>query len=225
MSRRTAAHEPEHPAQKSSYVFYTEPCNTHVMTTANRNAGFVTRCRQLADAANPVFATVALLAPTLLLGVAVALNNLELLFYTHVASGAMWFGLGTLLPILIGPTMGTLTPDAAKQVAAKLTPKVGYLGIGLGFGTVASGTVLAKQMGYLATGGSWVMIALIAGWALFIFGTVFTHRYHLQSYYEAHSDNPDPAVLDSLEQKTVLVGIVETIWMFFIILTMTQLRL
>lgn len=56
-----------------------------------RRPGFVDRQRHLAAPANPSFAAGALLVPVLLLGLAVVVIDLRVLFYVHVATGAVWF--------------------------------------------------------------------------------------------------------------------------------------
>lgn len=52
----------------------------------------VERVRHLATAANPAFAVGSVAVPLSFVGASVLLSSTRLLFYTHVAAGAVWLG-------------------------------------------------------------------------------------------------------------------------------------
>lgn len=191
-----------------------------------RNLGFVDRLQHLAVQANPAFAVGSFVVPLLFLGVGVLLNSTELLFYTHVAAGAVWFGFALIFPAVVGPALGGLDTETAAKVNARLVPKAVFFLVGFSLTTVLSGTVLltGTGLGYGFTG-FWPNLALGAGWGLFLFGLVVPNRLHLRAYYEGITDDPDQSVLDSVERKNIVVGVFEAVVMLGIVLIMTGLRL
>lgn len=195
-------------------------------TRSVREQGFLERVRHLAGVANPAFAAGSILVPLALLGVAMALGNAALLFYTHVATGAVWFAFAVIFPALIGPVLGGLDPEDAAKVTAGLTPKVVFFLLGFSLTTVLSGTVLLTDAGFgYGFTGFWENLALGTGWGLFLFGLVVPNRLHLRAYYEGISSNPDPTALERVEKKNLLVGLFELVVMLGIVGVMTGLRL
>jgi hypothetical protein len=189
--------------------------------------GFVGRVRHLAAAANPAFAAGSVLVPLAFLGASVALGSTELLFYTHVAAGAVWFGFALIFPAVVGPTLGGLDEEASAAVTGTLVPKVVFFLVGFSLTTVLSGTVLLTPgfgLGY-GFGGTWSGLALAVGWGLFAFGLVVPNRLHLRAYYETRTPDPDPSRLAAIEKKTLVVGLFEAAVMLAVIVLMTGLRL
>ena len=189
--------------------------------------GFVDRVRHLADAANPAFAAGSFLVPLAFLAASLALASTELLFYTHVAAGAVWFGFAVIFPAIIGPTLGSLDDEASAAVTTTLVPKAVFFLVGFSLTTVLSGTVLLTPelgLGY-GFGGTWSGLSLGVGWGLFAFGLAVPHRLHLSAYYETLSPDPDASRLESIEKKNLIVGLFEGAVMLAIILLMTGFRL
>jgi len=185
------------------------------------------RVRHLANAANPAFAVGSVAVPLLFVAASVLLSSTQLLFYTHVAAGAVWFGFALIFPAVIGPTLGGLDRDTASAVTAALTPKVVFFLLGFSLTTVVSGTLLLGSglgLGY-GFDGRWATLSLSLGWGLFAFGLLVPNRIHLSAYYESRSDDPDPSRLESIEKKNLVVGLFEAAAMLGIIVLMTGLRL
>ncbi|TKX85668.1 hypothetical protein EXE43_12470, partial [Halorubrum sp. SS5] len=189
--------------------------------------GFIDRVQHLADAANPAFAAGSLLVPLAFFAASLALGSTELLFYTHVAAGAVWFGFALIFPAIIGPTLGGLDEAAAAAVNRTLIPKAVFFLVGFSLTTVLSGTVLLSPevgLGY-GFGGTWSGLALGLGWGLFVFGLAVPHRLHLSAYYETVSPDPDADRLESIERKNLVVGLFEGAVMLALIVLMTGFRL
>jgi hypothetical protein len=189
--------------------------------------GFIDRVQHLADAANPAFAAGSLLVPLAFFAASLALGSTELLFYTHVAAGAVWFGFALIFPAVIGPTLGGLDEAAAAAVNRTLIPKAVFFLVGFSLTTVLSGTVLLTPevgLGY-GFGGTWSGLALGLGWGLFAFGLAVPHRLHLSAYYETVSPDPDADRLESIEKKNLVVGLFEGAMMLALIVLMTGFRL
>ncbi|TKX78040.1 hypothetical protein EXE53_23315, partial [Halorubrum sp. SD626R] len=189
--------------------------------------GLADRIRHLADAANPAFAAGCLLVPLAVLAVSVLASSTTLLFYTHVAAGAVWFGFALIFPAIIGPTLGGLSEEASAAVTGTLVPKAVFFLVGFSFTTVLSGTALLTDglgLGY-GFSGTWSSAALGVGWGLFAFGLAVPHRLQLSAYYETQSPNPDAARLESIEKKNLVVGLFEAAVMLGLIAMMTGFRL
>ncbi|MFC7324468.1 hypothetical protein ACFQMF_07740 [Halorubrum rutilum] len=189
--------------------------------------GFVERVRHLAEAANPAFAAGSLLVPLAFFAASLALASTELLFYTHVAAGAVWFGFALIFPAIIGPTLGGLDEEASAAVNAALIPKAVFFLVGFSLTTVLSGTVLLTPglgLGY-GFAGAWSGLALGLGWGLFAFGLAVPHRLQLSAYYETLSPEPDASRLESIERKNLVVGLFEAAVMLALIVLMTGFRL
>ncbi|VTT88205.1 hypothetical protein DM2_1539 [Halorubrum sp. DM2] len=165
--------------------------------------------------------------PLAFLAASLGLANTELLFYTHVAAGAVWFGFALIFPALIGPTLGGLDEEASAAVNTVLIPKAVFFLVGVSLTTVLSGTVLLTPeigLGY-GFGGAWSGLALGLGWGLFAFGLAVPHRLQLSAYYETLSASPDASKLESIEQKNLVVGLFEGAVMLALIALMTGFRL
>jgi len=187
----------------------------------------VERIQHLANAANPAFAVGSFLVPLVFLGASLLLSSTELLFYTHVAAGAVWFGFALIFPALIGPTLGGLDEEASVAVNTALIPKAVFFLVGFSLTTVLSGTVLLTPdlgLGY-GFASRWSSIALGVGWGLFAFGLAVPHRLQLSAYYETLSSNPDASRLASIEKKNLVVGLFEAAVMLGLIVLMTGFRL
>jgi len=194
---------------------------------AVRERGVLDRVQHLALEANPIFAAGSIVVPLTVLGIGVLLKSPQLLFYTHVAAGAVWFGFALIFPAVIGPALGGLDDKNTLAVTTQLTPKLVFFILGFSFTTVLSGTVLLTTEWGLGYGfsGLWPSASLGLGWGLFFFGLVVPNRIHLQAYYESCSENPDFDRLAAIEKQNALIGIVEAIAMLGIIFLMTGLRL
>ncbi|MFD1569045.1 hypothetical protein [Halorubrum laminariae] len=189
--------------------------------------GFFDRVRHLADAANPAFAAGCLLVPLAVLAASVIASSTTLLFYTHVAAGAVWFGFALIFPALIGPTLGGLDDESSAAVMGTLVPKAVFFLVGFSLTTVLSGTVLLTGGLGLGYGFSSTLssAALGVGWGLFAFGLAVPHRLQLSAYYESQSPDPDTSRLESIEKKNLVVGLFETAVMLVLIALMTGFRL
>ena len=192
-----------------------------------RNGGLSERVTHLARQANPAFAVGSLLVPLGAVGVAAVIRSTAALFYTHVAAGALWFGFALVFPAVVGPVLGGLDDDAARQVTRRLTPKVVFLLFGASAATVVSGTLLLGGVDGLGYGysGTWPTAALASGWGLFLFGLVVPNRLHLREYYLRSKSDPEQAALDRVERRIVAVGLFEAVAMLGIIAVMSGLRL
>lgn len=183
------------------------------------------RIKHVAEDANPAFAAGAVVVPIGIAALAALSGNHVFLFYTHVAAGAIWFALALFFPAVVGPTLGGLSPEVAAEFTGRFTPKVVFFMFGIPTATVLSGTALASAFGLLAAGDVWVNAALALGWGLWVFGLVVVSPTHLKIYWQTLAEAPDTVLLERLERRVMVVGLVDAVVMLVVIGLMTGIRL
>jgi hypothetical protein len=189
-----------------------------------RDLGLAERVGHLANEANPAFAAVCVVVPLALTAVGYALDLPRVLFYAHLATGALWFAVAIFMAVVVGPALGSLSDGAAAEFDAAITPKTVWFVFGTSLGTVVSGTLLLEQL-YGLTATFWGQVALGFGWLLWLFGLVVPNRLHLKTYYLRLAGDDAPDRMARLERRTMVVGLVETALMLAIVFVMTRIRL
>ncbi|MFC3960279.1 hypothetical protein [Halovivax cerinus] len=146
------------------------------------------------------------------------------LFYVHVALGAFWFGLDFFFKFVLGPSLESVSDDAAAAVNATLVPKLVVVAEPLSLGVVGSGIALAELMGYWADPSVWLWGSLGIGIAMLAVGFGPIHFLTTRLAVELSMPDPDANRIDALFGRTVQWGLVQTVLMLAIILMMTGLR-
>jgi hypothetical protein len=146
------------------------------------------------------------------------------LFYVHVALGAFWFGLDFFFKFVLGPAMDAVDDAAAAAVNAELVPKMVLTAEPLSVGVIGSGILLADLMGLWATQSVWLWAALGIGLLMLAVGFGPIHVLTSKLAVELSRSNPDGERVEELFGKTVQWGLVQTVLMLAVILTMTGLR-
>ncbi|WP_336136425.1 hypothetical protein [Natronomonas amylolytica] len=194
------------------------------MATVDRPSSHRGELGILLDSAGQRFAAV---ATGLFLGaplVAYLAGDPRGLFYVHVALGAFWFGLDFFFKFVLGPSLDAAPDDAAAVVNAQIIPKMVLVAEPLSVGVIASGIGLADLMGYWATPSIWLWAALGIGILMLIIGFGPIHFLTTKMAVELSIPEPDGDRIEELFGKTTQWGLIQTILMLAIILTMTGLR-
>ncbi|WP_336037284.1 hypothetical protein [Halobacterium yunchengense] len=176
------------------------------------------------DAASKRFAA---LAAVVFLGVPLATylaGDPRGLFYVHVALGAFWFGLDFFFKFVLGPSLDAAPDDAAAAVNAHLVPKMVLVAEPLSVGVIGSGIGLAQLMGYWASPSVWLWAALGIGVLLLLVGFGPIHVLTTKLAVELSMPDPDGERIEALFGKTTQWGLVQTVLMLAVILTMTGIR-
>lgn len=156
--------------------------------------------------------------------VAYLVGDVTILFYVHVTLGAFWFGMDFFFKFVLGPALDLSPDDAADAVNEVLLPRSVVVAHSASFGVVGSGIGLAHLMGYLANPGLWIWTALALAAALILVGIGPLHRISTGMVVELASPSPDRQRLDSLLDRLLRWGLLQTIFMLAIIVAMTGLR-
>lgn len=151
-------------------------------------------------------------------------GNTALMFYTHVALGAFWFGLDFFFKFVLGPSLDAAPDEAAGAVNQQLIPKMVAVAEPLSLGVIGSGIGLAAMLGYWTTPSIWLWGALGIGILMLINGFGPLHLVTTKMVVELNQDAPDGDRLDELFGKAMQWGLLQTIFMLAIILMMLGLR-
>jgi len=194
------------------------------MATVDRPSSHREELELLIDSASRRFAAI---AAALFLGVplvAYLAGDPRGLFYVHVALGAFWFGLDFFFKFVLGPSLDAASDEAAVAVNHHLVPKMVVVAEPLSVGVIGSGIGLAHLMGYWADPSLWLWAALGIGILMLLVGFGPIHVLTTRMAVELSMPDPDGDRLDELFGKTVQWGLVQTILMLAVILTMTGIR-
>lgn len=192
------------------------------MATVDRPSSHRDELGILLDSAGQRFAAI---ATGLFLGaplVAYLAGDPRGLFYVHVALGAFWFGLDFFFKFVLGPSLDAAPDDAAAAVNAQIIPKMVLIAEPLSVGVIASGTGWPTSWD-TATPSIWVWAALGIGILMLIIGFGPMHLLTTKMAVELSIPEPDGDRLEELFGKTTQWGLIQTILMLVIILTMTGL--
>jgi hypothetical protein len=148
----------------------------------------------------------------------------SLLFYVHVALGAFWFGLDFFFKFVLGPSLDAAPEEAAGAVNHHLVPKMVAVAEPLSVGVIGSGIALAELLGYWADPSVWLWGALAIGGLMLLNGFGPLHIVTTKMAVELDSEEPDGERLDALFGKAMQWGLLQTVFMLAIIVTMVGLR-
>ncbi|SDY14535.1 hypothetical protein [Halobellus clavatus] len=148
----------------------------------------------------------------------------SLMFYTHVALGAFWFGLDFFFKFVLGPSLDAAPDDAASAVNHQLVPKMITLAEPLSIGVIGSGIGLASVLGYWANPTIWLWGSLGIGVLMLIVGFGPLHIVTTKMAVELNKDSPDGERINALFGKAQQWGLLQTVFMLAIIVMMVGLR-
>lgn len=194
------------------------------MSTIDRPSNHREELGVLIDTASKRFATVAVV---LFLGaplVTYLSGDPRGLFYVHVALGAFWFGLDFFFKFVLGPSLDAAPDEAAAAVNTHIIPKMVLVAEPLSVGVIGSGIGLAQLMGLWAAPSVWLWAALGIGILMLVIGFGPIHFLTAKMAVELSMPDPDGERIEELFGKTVQWGLVQTILMLAVILTMTGIR-
>lgn len=176
------------------------------------------------DRADQRFAIVAVLVTIGTPVVAYLSGIVSLMFYVHVALGAFWFGLDFFFKFVLGPSLEAAPDEAVGAVNYHLIPKLAVVAEPLSVGVIGSGIGLAHLLGYWADPSIWLWGALVIGALMLINGFGPLHSTTTKMVVELDKDEPDSDRLDTLFGKALQWGLVQTVFMITILVTMVGLR-
>jgi hypothetical protein len=154
------------------------------------------------------------------------MNNLYVLNYTNVLSGALWSGADLFLGFILAPVMRRLDPPQRKAVIAYLVPRTLLYMPALAFTTGTAGWFLATWQGLLLPDNPlrpWVFVALAITTILAVQGLGVLLRNNLRIYRELQRAQPDIARIVRLNRINLALSGIQGAFQVVIILVMAHL--
>jgi hypothetical protein len=157
---------------------------------------------------------------------ALVMNNIYVLNYTHVLSGALWTGADLFLGFILAPVMRRLDPPQRKAVIAYLVPRTLLYMPALAFTTGTAGWFLATWQGLLLPDNPlrpWVFVALAITTILAVQGLGVLLPNNLRIYRELQRAQPDIARIVRLNRINLAISGIQGAFQVVIILVMAHL--
>jgi hypothetical protein len=138
--------------------------------------------------------------------VAIALNKEWGLQFFHIAGGAAWTILDLFLGFVLGPIMGSLSPQARIEFTTKLMPKMVVIMPTVVTMTLAAGWQLSTNLGtnlssYPEHG--WIVASFIVVGVMSVIALGLLEPANIAVLVELKKRRPNPAVIEKLMKRFI----------------------
>jgi hypothetical protein len=143
---------------------------------------------------------------TALVIVAIAVNKLWPLMFFHVAGGAAWTIIDLFLGLILGPIMGTLSPQARVEFTTRLMPKMVVIMPTVVTMTLAAGWQVATKTGTNLTSypqHGWVVASFIVVGVMSILALGLLEPANIAVLVELKKPRPRPEVIENLMKRFI----------------------
>jgi hypothetical protein len=141
-----------------------------------------------------------------LLVVAIALNEEWGLQFFHIAGGAAWTILDLFLGFVLGPIMGSLSPQARIEFTTKLMPKMVVIMPTVVTMTLAAGWQLSTKLGTNLTSypqHGWIVASFIVVGVMSVIALGLLEPANIAVLVELKKRRPNPAVIERLMRRFI----------------------
>ncbi len=138
--------------------------------------------------------------------VAIAVNKLWPLEFFHVAGGAAWTIIDLFLGLVLGPIMGTLSPQARVEFTTRLMPKMVVIMPTVVTMTLAAGWQLSTKLGTNLTSypqHGWVVASFIVVGVMSILALGLLEPANIAVLFELKKPRPRPEVIEQLMKRFI----------------------
>ncbi len=136
-------------------------------------------------------AFVSLLAPIVVLIVALVTSNKLLLDYTHVICGGTWTGIDLFMGLVMSRVIRGLAPDARAELVKRLVPIMLFLMPALASVAITAGIYLAQWEGLLNLQSPLIQAAIVIVLVLSVQGFGIIMPNEIRIFLELMKQNPD----------------------------------
>ena len=164
----------------------------------------------------------------LVMCVALALHNLQLLNWIHVLAGVLWTGADIFMGFIVGPVMRRLDSSQRTAVIAYLVPRTLLYFPAVSLTTSTAGWYLALWLGMTEPGNvqfPWILAALVLVTFMSIAGLAIMLPNSLRIWFELRKPNPDRDFMTRLNRINILCAGSQGVLQVAIIVVMSQLTL
>jgi hypothetical protein len=141
-----------------------------------------------------------------LLVVVIALNKEWGLQFFHIAGGAAWTILDLFLGFVLGPIMGSLSPQARVEFTTKLMPKMVVIMPTVVTMTLAAGWQLSTKLGTNLTSypqHGWIVASFIVVGVMSVIALGLLEPANIAVLVELKKRRPNPAVIEKLMKRFI----------------------
>ena len=138
--------------------------------------------------------------------VAIALNKEWGLQFFHIAGGAAWTILDLFLGFVLGPIMGSLSPQARIEFTTKLMPKMVVIMPTVVTMTLAAGWQLSTKLGTNLTSypqHGWIVASFIVVGVMSVIALGLLEPANIAVLVELKKRRPNPAVVEKLMKRFI----------------------
>jgi hypothetical protein len=158
---------------------------------------------------------------------AIAIGNLWLLNFMHVATSLLWTGIDLFMGFVLGPILRRVDLSVRREVVRRLTPRTLYLMPTVSIISGTTGWFLAVQLGYTALDWpafAWVAAALILVALMTILGLGILTPVNVMVCLELQKREPDLKRIGGLMQRYFYLIAAQGTMQVAIIVVMTRFR-
>ena len=141
-----------------------------------------------------------------LLVVVIALNKEWGLQFFHIAGGAAWTILDLFLGFVLGPIMGSLSPQARVEFTTKLMPRMVVIMPTVVTMTLAAGWQLSTKLGTNLTSypqHGWIVASFIVVGVMSVIALGLLEPANIAVLVELKKRRPNPAVVEKLMKRFI----------------------
>jgi len=161
-----------------------------------------------------------------LLVIAIAANSRWPLDFFHVAGGAAWTIVDLFLGLVLGPILGSLSPQARVEMTTKLMPKMVVIMPIVVTMTLAAGWQLGIKDGTLLSSyphHSWVVASFIVVGVMSILALGLLEPANIAVLIELKKPRPSPQVIEQLMKRFIYCAAILGLMQVATLVIMTKL--
>jgi hypothetical protein len=158
--------------------------------------------------------------------VAIAVNNLWLLMFMHVAGGAGWTIIDLFLGLILGPIMGRMSIPARVEFTTKLMPKMLLIMPTVVIMTLAAGWQIGTKLGTVQTGNplhGWVVASFIVVGVMAVLALGLLEPANIAVLIELKKPRPHPGVIERLMKRFIYCAGILGVMQIATLIIMTKL--
>ncbi len=137
---------------------------------------------------------------------AIASNRTWALMFCHVAGGGLWTGIDLFVGLIVGPIIGSLSPQARAEFTARFMPKMVIIMPTVVTMTLASGLQIALKYGNLNVGREsrgWLIASFIVVGIMAVIALGVLEPANITVLFEMNKPQPNPEIIGMMMKRFI----------------------
>jgi hypothetical protein len=146
--------------------------------------------------------------------------------FCHVAGGGAWTAIDLFVGLLLGPILGSLSPQARAEFMARFMPKMLLLMPTLVTLTLGSGFQVARHFGFLDPSSqhhAWVVASFILVGAMAVIAIGILEPANLAVLFEMRKEHPDGELIGRLMRRFIYTAGITGVMQIGTLIIMTRI--